>query len=128
VDISNPIKSEIDINRSPSPYFFFFIESDCRQCNATYVNGSDIELDLNNKIISNIEIEREGIYFLKEKTKFYITFEYDIHNMLISKCYEDENTGEIIDDNKPFSFPIVNLDFSDHKKLLNRIKTILLFS
>jgi hypothetical protein len=110
------------------PYFFFYIQSDCKECNSSHTNGSDLELDMLNSVVSNIGVEREGIYLLNEKNKFHITLCHDDNEMLISKCFEDEQTGEILDDNKPFNFPIIEFDFSNQKKVINKIRTLLVFS
>jgi hypothetical protein len=47
--------------------------------------------------------------------------------MLVSKCFIDHE-GQIVDDNKVIECPLVNLDFSDYDKVINRIKTLILFS
>lgn len=128
VDISDPQLGELSVEKASSPYFYFYIMSDCRQCDATHTNGTDIELDMNKGTLHNIGVEREGIYLLEQKIKYHITYEHDRNKMQISKCFEDENTNEIIDDNKPFNFPIIDFDFSNQQKVLNKIKTLLVFS
>jgi hypothetical protein len=127
-DISDPTPSDKYVTKASLPYFFFYIRSNCRVCDASHTNGTDLELDLSSKIIFNIGVETDGIYLLKEKNKYHISFEYDRNKMIISRCYEDKNTGEILDDNKPFNFPIIDFDFSNIEKVINRIKTILTFS
>lgn len=126
-DISDPESCEVEVNKASAPYFYFYIQSDCKKCLATHTNGRDLELDLFNNKITNIGIEREGIYLLDQKTKYHITLVYDIDEMIISRCYENES-GVIIDDNKPFQIPIIDLDFSDPVKVTNKIKMMLLFS
>lgn len=126
-DISDPIPSDKVVEGSKLPYFYFYIRSNCQICDASHSNGTDLELDLGTRVIKNIGVETDGIYLLKEKTKYHISMEYDNGKMIISKCFEDEN-GELLDDNKPFSFPIINFDFSDTKRVVRRIKTLLVFS
>lgn len=127
VVISDPTPSTRDVSRASSAHFFFYINSDCRICNATHTNSADLELDMINKVVSNINVEREGIYLLNEKTKYHITLEHDCNRMQISKCFEDEELG-ILDDNKPFTFPMIKFDFSNPKKVINKIRTLLVFS
>jgi hypothetical protein len=125
--ISSPNPSSRTITGASSAHFYFYINSDCRICNASYTNGADLEIDFLSKEIINIGIEREGIYLLNEKSKYHITLEHDNNRMQISKCFEDEDGG-IVDDNKPFIFPMIKLDFSNPKKVINKIKTLLVFS
>jgi hypothetical protein len=127
-EISDPVPTLINIDRAPAPYFYFYLLGACRECNASYINGADIELNLLNKTIFNIGVEIEGVYLLKEKSKFHIIYEYDNNNMIISRCYIDQVDGRIVDENKPFHCPVMILDFSNQSKAVNRLKTILVFS
>jgi hypothetical protein len=108
-------------------YCYFYIQSDCRRCDATHTNGTDLELNLEDKQVYNIGIEREGIYLLNTKDKYHITMSYDNNTMLVSKCFQDDE-GMIIDDNKVARLPLVKIDFSKPRKAANRIKTLLVFS
>ena len=107
-------------------YCYFYIQSVCRQCDATHTNGTDLELNLESKQVYNIGVEREGIYLLSTKDKYHVTFQYDNKTMLVSKCFEED--GMIIDDNRVANLPLVNIDFSKPRKAANRIKTLLVFS
>lgn len=115
------------VNKASSPTFFIFMMGICRQCNSTHTNSSDLEIDILSKEISNIGITTEGIYVLNQKDKYHLTLQHDQNNMLVSKCFEDEH-GEIVDDNKPISFPLAPFDFSKPNKVIKRIKTLLVFS
>jgi len=108
-------------------YCYFYIQSDCRRCNATHTNGTDLELNLEEKKVYNIGVEREGVYLLSTKDKYHLTLQYDNNTMLVSKCFEDDD-GMILDDNRVCNLPIVNLDFSKPRKAAHRIKTLLVFS
>jgi hypothetical protein len=116
-----------EITKASKAYFFFYLHGDCRQCDSAHSNSSDIELNMTQKVCSNIGIERDGIYLLKHKDKYHITIAYDSDNMLISKCFEDEEHG-IVDDNKIFECPIANFDFSNPERVINKIKTLMIFS
>lgn len=126
-DISDPESCEVEVSKASTPYFYFYIQSDCKKCLATHVNGTDLELDFINKKITNIGIEREGVYLLDQKNKYHITLSYDSQEMIISRCYENDK-GIIIDDNKPFQCSIIDFDFSQPEKVTNKIKMMLLFS
>ena len=108
-------------------YCYFYIQSDCRKCNASYANGADLELNLEEKKVSHIGIERESVYLLSTKDKYHITMSYHDNSMMVSKCFEDDE-GMIISDNKVCHLPLVNLDFSKPRKAVHRIKTLLVFS
>lgn len=127
-DIGESISDSEPVERAARPYFYFYIQGDCKKCNSSHTNGTDLELDMLNSVVTHIGIEREGIYLLNEKSKFHITLAHDTNEMLISKCFEDESTGQILDDNKPFNLPIIDFDFSNQKKVINKIRTLLVFS
>lgn len=109
-------------------YFFFHIHSDCKKCGIAYVNTADIDLETSKKIISNFQIEREVIYIFQDRDKYHLTISYDTNKIFISKCSIDEVTYDIIDDDKTFECPIINFDFSNPQKVINKIKTLITFS
>lgn len=132
VDISEPVHESASSDsykrndRASAPYFFFYIFSDCKKCNSAHTNSSDLELDLLERKVSNIGIEREGVYLLTEKDKFHISLFYDRNVMLVSRAREEDSV--IVDDDKHVELPLVNLDFSNPNKVINKIKTLILFS
>jgi hypothetical protein len=126
-DISEPELSERSVTRASSAYFYFIINSDCRKCNSSYSNSGDLEFDFLNHKITNVGIERDSVYLLNQKDKFHITTMYLDKEMIISQCYQDDDGG-IIDDNKPFTLPIISFDYSKPRKVVNKIKTLLVFS
>lgn len=111
-------------------YFYFYVNADCQECKVCYASGSDIQLSHsnNNNIVYNIGIEREGMYILSTKDKYHISVLYDSNKSLINKVSIDKKTFELIDAEKTFECPVVNFDFSDFKKVINRIKTLIIFS
>jgi hypothetical protein len=117
----------LTINRASSSNFYLEVQADCKQCLNTMAVSSDLDIDLMQKTVANISISREGFYFLKGKSKYHVTLDHEANEMTVSKCFEDDS-GTIIDDNKPFTFPLINLDFSNPQKVINRIKTLLVFS
>lgn len=116
------------INRASSANFYIYFLADCRVCNSTHTNSQDIELDILKKKVSNIGVSLEGVYLLKQKDKYHLTIQHKDQKILVSRMIEDPDSGELIDDNKVVSFPLTHLDFSKPKKLINRIKTLLVFS
>ena len=108
-------------------YFYFYVHGDCPKCNASHCNSSDIELNMTKKLITNIGIERAGTYLLNHKDKYHITTAYDSDIMMISKCSTND-AGELLEDDKIFECPIVNFDFSKPERVIEKIKTLMIFS
>lgn len=121
-----PHKSEAPL---PMAYYFVYMTlmANCSKCNCTYTNSADLELDLIKKTILNIGVELEGIYLLEDKSKYHLTFQHNTESILVSRIFETEEGG-FVDDNKTVSFPMTHFDFSKPKKVLNRLKTLLVFS
>lgn len=107
-------------------YFYLYINANCTGCDNSYLNSSDLEFYSEDKTIHNIQMEREGAYVSSGKDKFHITLSHDSGVMRVSRCYDMD--GETIDDEKVIELPLVNLDFSDAPKVINKVKTLILFS
>jgi hypothetical protein len=115
-------------DRAKSASFFFFVEGLCKDCHCTSAHGADLELDLLDKKISKIALERESLYFLECKDKFHVSPIHDRNVMLVSRCYvEDEELG-FTESDKTIQLPLVKLDPTDQEKTVNKIKTLILFS
>lgn len=127
MDITESVISSRNVSGAKSSYPYFWLNGNCRVCNASHISSGDVELNVLNKIASNLTLEMEGLSLIKEKDKYYIFIEHSHNTMQISKCFEDEN-GDIIDENNPFKYPIINFDYSNPKKVLNKIKMLLVFS
>lgn len=115
------------VDKAQTPHFFFYIQSVCKQCLCTHAYGSDLELDLLNKKVTNIGVESETVILLTEPTKYHLSLNYSDNEMIISRCAEDED-GEVIDDDRQFHTALVDLDFSQPAKVVRKIKTIMVFS
>lgn len=132
-DVTVPRVQEVPAGETANPdkakkaYFFFFIEGICRECSCTSAHGADLELDLLGKQISNIELERESLYFLECEDKFHVSPIHDRNVMLVSRCYVDDEFG-ISDSEKTIELPLVKLDPTDQAKTVSKIKTYILFS
>ena len=113
-------------DKAKKAYFFFFVEGICRECSCTSAHGADLELDLLGKQISNIQLERESLYFLECEDKFHVSPIHDRNIMLVSRCYVENY--EIVDSEKTIQLPLVKLDPTDQAKTVSKIKTYILFS
>ncbi len=109
-------------------YFFFFIEGLCKECSCTSAHGLDLELDIVDRKVANIGLERESFYLLESKDKFHVTPIHDRNIMLVSRCYVDDEQIGFTESDKPIELPLVKLDLSDQEKTSNKIKTLILFS
>jgi hypothetical protein len=118
----------VNTKKVEKAYFFFFIEGLCRECSCTSAHGLDLELDIVDKKISNIGLERESFYLLEGKDKFHVSPIHDRNVMLVSRCYNDDEGIGFIESDKTIELPLVKLDLSDQDKLVNKIKTLILFS
>lgn len=109
-------------------YFYFYINGECETCNSATVNSTDVELSHDKHIVTNMGLEREGIYIILPKDKYHLSIMYDSNKTQISKCIIDKLSYDIFDDGKIFECPIVNFDFSNLQKVVNKIKTLITFS
>lgn len=108
-------------------YFFFYLQSKCPTCQCASVSSSDLEFDILDKKISNIELEREQYWLLQEDTKYHITVHHDRKIMQVKRCFGIDEF-DFREDDKSISLPIVNLDLANQPKVVNKIKTLILFS
>lgn len=114
------------VKAAQQAYFFMYMHANCERCFESYLNSSDLEFDIENKSISNIQMDREGIYIASEKDKFHITLSHDRNVMSVSRVYPEQD-GEV-DDENIIDLPLVNLDLSNPAKVINKVKTLILFS
>lgn len=109
-------QTTVDNDKVKRANFYFYINSDCSNCSSA--SSLDLEFDLKNKTISNIAVEREYVYLEHDSGHFNITTFYDQDYILISQD----------DGSKGIKIPFLNLDFTNKAKVINRIKTLILFS
>jgi hypothetical protein len=113
------------VYKSSEPYLFFYLNANCPECNYHTTSTADIELDLNFKTISNIALESEIIYFTEDDK----CFEFEIDH--IKRCIDIVDYTRKFGRSKPGkkikNVPFVDYDFSDRKKLLKKIQTIITF-
>lgn len=103
--------------------FYFYVYSKCHKCDNSYINSSDVEFDLENKKVYHIQMDREG-YYLQDK--YHVTVSHEQNMLMVSRLEMTEDAR--IDHEKVIELPYVNLDLSDIPKVVNKIKTLILFS
>jgi hypothetical protein len=116
-----------DPDKAKRAYFYFYIQGICQTCKSSAVYGKDLELDMLSKKVVDIGLESESYFLLKEKDKMHLSLMHDRNVMLASRCYSDE-TKVVIEDGKSIELPLINLDLTDQAKVVNKIKTLILFS
>lgn len=120
------IADQLKAKKIKESYFYFYIESTCDICGHGITSSLDLEIN-ETKHITNIGLERESYYVLKEPDRFHITTYHDRNVMYVSRCYLDEDSN-LIEDLNPIKLPLVNLDFSNQHHVVEKIKTLILFS
>lgn len=128
IDIDT-VKGSLNVlKRNSSPdmnELYFYTHSFCKNCHS-YTNSADIEIDFKNKKIKEVALEQEAFSLEKYRDKYFVSFHYDSNEMYISRLID--NDGYLKQDEKEFTLPIVSLDFSNERKVVDKIKTLLIFS
>lgn len=106
---------------------YFDLLSDCSQCNNSSSTSTSVEFNFREKTVTNIGVELEGLYFLNGKTKYHLTLDHYNNKLLVSRCHIQPD-GTILEDNKTANFQLSKFDFSNPKRVIRRIKTLLVFS
>jgi hypothetical protein len=120
-------ENKIPIDRVTKAYFYIYIHSKCNECKCSLSDTIDLEFGIVDKKITNIQLDREVFRLLNEVDKFNITVIHDGNIMLVSRCYEfDEEDYD--EDSKAIRLPLVKLDLLNQAKVVNKIKTLILFS
>ena len=116
--------------------YYFYIESFCDICKCAATYTEDIELDILNGTISNFVLEEEKYYLLQCEDKYRVRFIYYKNYTSIRKCYLDyDNIAGIKTNSLSYKFkepkiilPLINLDISNQKESVDKIKTLILLS
>jgi hypothetical protein len=103
--------------------FFFYIFAECKACNYSYLNTSDLEFNNVEKSIDNIQLDRESLYLFQDNNGYRITLDYDENVMVVvpPPLQEESETRGI-------TLPLIELDISNPTKTISKIKTWILFS
>lgn len=121
--LENEVLQKELFEKAKEAYFYFYIDGICPSCECSAAATSDIELDPQARVITNIQLEREKFFLLKEKDKFHITLAHSSNIMIVSKYNEDS-----FEEDSEVELPLFNLDFTDQSKIVLKIKTLILFS
>lgn len=110
-----------------------YIQSLCDQCRCSFVYGSDMELRMPSQTVSNIGLDREHFELTDDKDRYNINYYYGYNNppgqvMYIEREPIDCEYDKDADRELGIRLPIMELDFSDQKKIINKLKTLILFS
>lgn len=116
------------IEKAKRSNLFFHLESDCKKCLGSWTISNDVNLNFSTKMVEDFSLEGEEIWF---QQKFVINYNYVKNLMTIDKILSKKNfDGDLaeVSMRNPLSLPIVEFDFKNKKKTLNKIKTMLVFS
>jgi hypothetical protein len=108
---------------SSSPYLYFYLNSTCRECNSHTTSTEDIEIDLNNNLIKNLNLEKETVYLSEDGKNFEFDIDYIKQSVDIVNYSKNSSKRGVKIENVPF----IDYDFSDRKRLLKKIQTIITF-
>jgi hypothetical protein len=97
--------------------FFFYIFAECKACNYSYLNTSDLEFNNVEKIISNIQLDRESLCLSQDENKYRIILAHDANDMLVVPYKK-----------KGLHLPLTDLDLSNPGKVIEKLKLWILFS
>jgi len=121
-EVPYPLRDEIR-ERIQEAYIFLDIDGSCEKCDCSTASSQSLELDMESRKVTNIQLEREKFFLLREKDKYHVTLWHSSNNMRVSK-YDSENFEE----GKEIELPLVNLNLIDQAKVINKLKTLILFS
>jgi hypothetical protein len=120
------IISEVNLTSDRYTSCFWF-QSECKKCNQTYVNGNDLEFHFNTSLISNIGVEREGIFISSEEHHYHIVYSEDVMTIYKTRAWAPDEEDDM-DQGPGIDLPVVAFDFSNQQKVINRIQTLLVFN
>jgi hypothetical protein len=112
------------LEKAKEAYFFFYVDGVCPNCECSAAATTDLELDLQDGIVTNLQLEREKFFLLQEQDKFHVTLAHSSNIMRVSKYFDSSYEEE--DDE--IELPLFNLDLTNQSKLVNKLKTLILFS
>jgi len=123
LESDNADLKEGTLEKAKEAYFYFYIDGVCPDCECSAAATSDLELDMQAGIITNMQLDREKFFLLQEKDKFHVTLAHSSNVMRVSKY-----NAETFEEDKEIELPIFNLDLTNQAKTVLKIKTLILFS
>lgn len=103
------------------PFLYLYLQSGCKKCGHASSYSADMEFHLSTWEIDNIRLEREIFILVKEEKYFNIDIFYDENYMTVA-------SGPSHLERRGIKLPLFDLDFSNQAKLVDKIKTLILFS
>jgi hypothetical protein len=106
------------------PSFFFWLESDCIQCES-FTISRDIYMSNHKGQIIDVHLSRDRVYLIDETTHYIVSVFYQLsppNRVLVTRMYPDGTYSEVI------TLPFLDLDLSNVEKSIRKIKTAILFS
>ncbi len=107
-----------------------YIQSMCESCANTFTYGADMELYAHSQKVFNIGLERESIELSDDTHRYELNYYYsnDTPPGVGMFVYRSLLDAEGDPDNLGIKLPLMELDFYDPKKVINKLKTLILFS
>lgn len=100
------------------------ISGGCTKCHKTHSISSSFDLDQKSRTIKNFGIDKESVMLFDGNSYYHITTLHYSKQLLVSKCEDDSYLSE----GEAISLPFINLDFTNPKAVLTKIKTLLILS
>lgn len=127
--VSNTFVINKKYNYSPDiDIFYLYLFSNCDDCDS-YINTSDINLDMKLSILDTISLDQEGINLLSVKDKYNIISDHTNQHLIISKLYpSNDDLQKIRISKRHTTLPLIELNYSDQLSVSQKIKTLLMFS
>lgn len=119
---------EIDMLKSKEdvqvPNISMEIFGGCTKCNKTHSISSSFDLEIKSKTIENFGIAKDSVMLFDGNNYYHITTLHYSKQLLVSKCEDDSYLSE----GEAISLPFINLDFTNPRAVLTKIKTLLILS
>lgn len=125
--IDNTVLSEIVAAKDEKefPELEFQVIGNCLKCLNTFSTGQ-FSIDLKSGIVEKISLDKDSVHLLTEDGNYHVSLLHYSNSMVVSKCSIRDDGS--IEDGETTIFPMVEVDFHQPKKVINKIKTLLLFS
>jgi hypothetical protein len=117
-----PLKEEIILHLKETD-LCFDIQSDCKNCQYSTAASESIELDIKNGKFGSLRLEREKFLLEREKDKYLVTFWHGDNTMRVAKW-----NSQTFEEGKEIKLPLTTLDLTNQAKVIDKLKTYILFS
>jgi hypothetical protein len=126
---NNDIKDySIKMMKAVDDRLFVSIHGFCTNCRRSQTNSNDILIDLtNNKIIYDNSIQSEHFYLSHMEDNFHVSFLYHSETIVVSR-YKIDQHNSFVTVGSVFYGKMIECDLTNQQKLINKLKTLLIFS